>query len=188
MSNGASPPSVTFDIPPATQGPPWPPSEMMDADGNFVVVGFLIKNGQAVGSQAAIVSKDTQPPLDSSGKEDFNNPFGADYDIVRELDVSPGSPDLGIELYNSSYGPRVGSFGGGPRIPAQGQSRWNLNANAPHNPTLFPLEPLETTYIQMRYPLRQSPVWGVENDISGRGPSSGWPSIRRGPRRPRPTR
>ena len=161
-------PRVTLELPNSTQGPPWPPSEMMDEDGNFIVVGFLIQNKNPVPNQAAIVSKDTPPPLGPDGKEDFNvlpSPgayFTADYQVVRYLDLQPRSTDLDIVLYNASYGPRQGNFGGGPRIPKEGDSRYNLNSIPPHNPNLFPLGPFETTYTQPRYPLHQAPIWGLD--------------------------
>src|SRR5262249_10263636 len=121
-----------------------------------------------VPNQAAIVSKDTPPPLGPDGKEDFNvlpSPgafFTADYQVVRYLDLQPRSTDLDIVLYNASYGPRQGNFGGGPRIPKEGDSRYNLNSIPPHNPNLFPLGPFETTYTQPRYPLHQAPIWGLD--------------------------
>lgn len=173
IAGTASPPPaprVTLELPNSTQGPPWPPSEMMDTDGNFIVVGFLIQNKNPVPNQAAIVSKDTIPPLGPDGKEDFNLPpapgafFTADYQVVRFLDLRAGSPDLRLVLYNASYGPRRGDFGGGPRIPKEGDSKYNLNSIPPHNPTLFPVGPLETTYTQPRYPLHQAPIWGLSAD------------------------
>ena len=115
----------------STQGPLWPPSEVLDKDGNFVLVGNVIKEvapGQnSLEWDAVIVSKDTVPPLDSSGREDYSNPLGAPYKIVRSLDLRKGSEDLDMELYSVSFGPYMGDFGGGPRMPKLGESKYNLN-------------------------------------------------------------
>ena len=88
----------TYRLTMTTQGPTYPPSEIMDADGNFVVIGRVNRAGDdgglavrdgarfdvagAHGNRsrwgAAIVSADSPLP-----------PFGenAPYDIVRELDL-----------------------------------------------------------------------------------------------------
>lgn len=167
-------PSITLELPNATQGPPWPPSEIMDKDGHFVVVGFLIQDKRPVPSQAAIVSKDTVPPLDVDGRESFDSAFGADYQVIRHLDLSAESLDRGIELYSVSYGPRRGDFGGGPRMPRAGESRYNLNATPPFSPDLFPLGPLDDTYTRPRSLLHQVPLWGLEaNDLLPSGAEAG---------------
>jgi len=157
-------PSLTLNLLNATQGPLWPPSACVDRDGNFVVVGLIVdENRSLVPSQAALVSKDTIPPL-QNGKEDFDDLYAAPFEILRSLDLSPGSKDLDIELYTVSYGPRRGDFGGGPRIPKVGDTKYNLNYLPPLNPHLFPLEPLDTTYTRPSVPLHQAPIWGLEND------------------------
>ena len=143
-------PSITLRMAGSTQGPLWPPSEIVDKDGNFIVVGDILRD---VGGGeiklvpgAALVSPHTVPPLNASGVEDFSNIFGAPYKIVKELDLSRGSPDLNLELYTASYGPPEGSFGGGGRIPKIGQSRYNLNAFAHLCPEAFPSESQRYVY------------------------------------------
>src|SRR5215831_14882294 len=98
MSSGdaETPLSKDFSVPltTLTQGPLWPPSEVADEHGNFVVIGgFILKETSAGRVEAlpnlkgVIVSKDTVPPL-NNGREDYSNLLGAPYDIVRELDLS----------------------------------------------------------------------------------------------------
>src|SRR5690349_3038110 len=84
---GDDAPSVTIDLPNATQGPVWPPSAMVDKDGNFVVIGLVLKQfGPSTvvpaPNQAVIVSKETTPPL-KDGVEDPSNWFGAPYKVIR---------------------------------------------------------------------------------------------------------
>lgn len=59
-----------------TQGPPYPPSEIMDCDGNFVVIGNLVQDDMTMRWGAAIVSPES--PLPEFGKL-------LPYRIVREL-------------------------------------------------------------------------------------------------------
>lgn len=158
----------TIPLQVTTQAPVWPPSEMMDENGNFVVVGMLLDR-DASGNVlprpgAAIVSKDTVPPLNADGVEDFSNIFGSSHSIVRELDISQGSPDLRLKLYTSSFGPSVGNFGGGPRIPAAGKSKYNLNALPVTCAEVFPSESQKTTYIRDSFPLHRAPVLGFQGD------------------------
>lgn len=163
---------MSMDLPITTQGPYWPPSAIMNKNGDFVVVGTLLrtdKNGKVYPdyNAAAIVSKDTTPPLDQQGVEDFSNPFGAPYSIIRELDISKDSSDLDIELYTSSFGPSIGNFGGGPRIPMLGESRYNLNGfhmNKQNCPELFPSKSQQESYTRKSFPLAQSPVLGYQGD------------------------
>ena len=88
--------TMIIDLPVSTQGPLWPPSEIVDRDGNFVILGGVILSRDASGrvvpvpGQAAIVSKETIPPLDSAGREDFSNQLGSAYTVLRTLDLSPG--------------------------------------------------------------------------------------------------
>jgi hypothetical protein len=71
---------TTFPLSVTTQGPPYPPSEVMTGDGDFIVVGRVNRageNGQVCSPWgAAIVRADSPLP-----------PFGQQrpYDIVREL-------------------------------------------------------------------------------------------------------
>jgi hypothetical protein len=113
--------SVTLELVNVTQGPLWPPSEMADKDGNFLLIhGFILKEidgrvERVPNSGGVIVSKNTVLPLNTDGKEDFSNPIGALYEIIRELDLGPRSKDGDIELYASFCGPWAGDFGGADR-------------------------------------------------------------------------
>jgi hypothetical protein len=161
-----SPVTVSVQLSNTTQGPFWPPSEIMDKDGNFIVIGGFILKEVTPGKitpvpneQGVIVSKDTVPPL-QNGKEDFSNPFGASYQIVRELDLSPGGRDWELIPYSLSCGPFVGDFGGGqPRIPGAGDSTYNLNSNPRWNAWIAPIGADSPTYYRPSYPLHQVPIW-----------------------------
>ncbi len=70
-----------YDLSVTTQGPLFPPSEIMDEDGNFVVVGYVLSGSSTeveTNWQAAIVSPDSDVP-----------PFGSvtPYKILRYLDL-----------------------------------------------------------------------------------------------------
>ena len=162
----AAGPRVTIQLPRTTQGPFWPPAEVADENGNFVVVGAQITGGDPplVPGRSILVSKDTVPPL-VNGRENFDNIYGAPYKVLRELDLSPGSADLDIVLHTLSYGPREGDFGGGPRVPRKGDSRYNLNYLPALNPNLYPLDSLARTLTRPSYPLNQAPIWGMQNDL-----------------------
>ncbi len=152
-----------------TQGPPWPPSTLVDKSGNFVVVGTVITQDAAGGIKtvpngAALVSKDTVPPLNAQGKEDFSNPFAAPYTIIRNLDLSRGSRDRKIELFTPSFGPFTGSWGGGPRIPMEGASKYNLNMIPTPCPEIFPSESQKTSFTRPSFPLQQYPILGFQGD------------------------
>ncbi|MGW2474464.1 hypothetical protein [Streptomyces sp. NPDC001665] len=77
-----------------TQGPLYPPSEVMDADGNFVVVGMINRTTRDGAIRpdwgAAVVSPDSPLPE-----------FGglAPYTVVRELDTDPDGADKDIVLH-----------------------------------------------------------------------------------------
>ncbi|MFZ4700143.1 MAG: hypothetical protein ACOYMG_08815 [Candidatus Methylumidiphilus sp.] len=162
-------PSITKRLPNATQGPLWPPSELVDKDGNFVVVGTgLIETAPGVvapmPNQALLVSKNTVPPLNSAGKEDFSNPIGAPYKVIRPLNLSPGSADLKKELYTVSFGPFSGDFGGGQRIPAASDSLYNLNMARPSCLEVFPTESQKFTFTRPSFPLSKAPVNGFQGD------------------------
>jgi len=165
----AGAPVFRVQLTPATQGPLWPPSEIMDEDGNFIVVGgFLLQEvapGKVVpvpNEKGAIVSKATAPPL-KDGKEDFSNLMAAPYQIVRELDLGPAGRDWELRPYSLSSGPFVGDFGGGrPRIPAQEESPYNLNASPRWNEWVAPVGADSPGYRRASYPLHQVPVWRLD--------------------------
>ncbi|RBM14134.1 hypothetical protein [Streptomyces sp. PT12] len=77
-----------------TQGPLYPPSEVMDGNGDFLVVGMIPRatpDGRTVPEWgAAVVSPDSPVPA-----------FGrlAPYTVVRELDTDPEGADRDIALY-----------------------------------------------------------------------------------------
>ena len=157
-----------FNLPNSTQAPLWPPAELVDKDGDFVVVGTLLRKGSdgsvVPATGAALVSVNTTPPLNAAGVEDFSNPLGASYDIIRDLDLSPGSSDRNIELYSDSYGPPKGNFGGESRIPMEGVSRYNLNALPDPCPELFPTESQKFAFKRKSYPLGHAPILGFQGD------------------------
>jgi len=165
----AGAPVFRVQLNPSTQGPFWPPSEIMNEEGDFIVVGgFLLREvapGQVVplpNEKGAIVSKDTVPPL-RDGREEFSNPLGAPYRIVRELDLGPGGRDWDLRPYSLSSGPFDGDFGGGrPRTPAQGESRYNLNASPRWNEWIAPVGSESPQYRRASYPLHQVPVWRLD--------------------------
>jgi len=159
-------PSLSLKLLNSTQGPFWPPSEFVDQDGNFIVVGALVTGSDPplVPGQAMIVSKDTVPPL-KDGREDFDNLYAAPYKVLRHLDLRPGSKDLDLELHTLSYGPRKGNFGGEPRVPKAGDTHYNLYYLPPLNPNLFPLPPEDTTYTRPSFSLHRAPIWGLTNDL-----------------------
>lgn len=164
--------AVALDFFNTTQGPLWPPSALVDKNGDYVVVGSVISQlapgvHVPLPNQEALVSRNTIPPLDNSGKEDFSNPLGASYSIIRPLDLSPGSPDLDITLYANSFGPPQGDFGGGPRIPMQGESRYNLNGasvKGNHCAELFPAASQRQSYTRPSFALHRVPVPGFQGD------------------------
>ncbi|RKH67891.1 hypothetical protein [Corallococcus llansteffanensis] len=59
-----------------TQGPPYPPSEIMDKDGNFIVIGNVIQEDLTMKWTAAVVAVDS--PVPEFGKL-------APYKVVRQL-------------------------------------------------------------------------------------------------------
>lgn len=166
---------VSMDLVNTTQGTFWPPVTVVDENGDYVLVGTALEKRPGTDAvmpypfQAVIVSKNTTPPLDQNGREDFSNPFAAPYEIVRHLDMNPGSPDLDMPLYTQSFGPYEGSFGGGGRSPKLGDSIYNLNAlggpgwEAPC-PEIFPASSQRFTYTQDSHPLHRDTVAGVKGD------------------------
>jgi hypothetical protein len=151
-----------------TQGPLWPPSTFVDSNGDFVVLGNILTKMPSGKIEAvpgaALVSKNTKPPLDANGREDFSNFMAAPYQVIRRLDLRRGSKDLDIELYTPSYGPPKGNFGGGPRIPMEGDSRYNLNPIPTPCPELFPAASQEYTYTRPSFPVKDYPILGFQGD------------------------
>nr|WP_321302549.1 hypothetical protein [Alcaligenes faecalis] len=84
----------SYELSITTQGPTYPPSEVMDADGNFIVIGQINRadlNGITKTSWgAAIVSAESLVP--EFGQQ-------APYTILRELTESLAEQDRRIELY-----------------------------------------------------------------------------------------
>ncbi len=159
---------VVIDLPVSTQGPLWPPSETVNEDGDFVLVGNALTEVAPgviamVPEQALLVSKETIPPLDENGVEDPDNWFGAAYKIIRPLNLSEGSEDLNTVLYANSFGPAVGS-GNSPRIPALGDSTYNLNGDFAVCKDTFPTMVQDTNYFRSYYPLHQAPIAGFQGD------------------------
>ena len=170
---------LTLRLRAVTIGPPWPPSEMMDENGDFIGIGSILEVPDGNGNyffgprRAVIISKETVPPLGPDGKEDFSRIFGAPHLVLRELDLSEGSPDLDMVLYSASFGPVVGDFNGGPRIPREGESTYNLNALPPVCPGLFPGVVQETSYTLPSVPLHEVPIWGFLGDNKRYDPDTG---------------
>lgn len=83
-----------YDLRLTTQGPTYPPSEVMDRHGNFVVIGRINRRGTDGGVVSewsrAIVSANSPLPA-----------FGGNlpYDIVRELPEQLSHDDEGMVLY-----------------------------------------------------------------------------------------
>jgi hypothetical protein len=160
-------PVFSLAIPNTTQGPLWPPSAVTDANGDFIVIGNILTNFGPPGifpvPGAALISKETIPPLDENGRESFLDAFGSAYTVLRPLDLTPGSADLDLVLHSNSFGPMVGDFGGGPRIPREGESTYNLNSLGFLCPELFPA-PSQLGFTRPSFPLHQVPVAGFRGD------------------------
>ncbi|GGV47320.1 hypothetical protein GCM10010495_76220 [Kitasatospora herbaricolor] len=84
----------TYDLSVTTQGPLYPPSEIVDENGDFVVIGRINRPGPDGGTSAhwgsAVVSADSPVP-----------PFGQHlpYTIVRELPEALAPEDAATALY-----------------------------------------------------------------------------------------
>lgn len=159
--------SILIDLPISTQGPFWPPSEALNADGDYLLLGtaLLEKDGQ-VGTfpeQALLISKDTVPPLDANGIEEPDDWFSAPYSVIRPLDLSKGSPDLDTVIYSSSFGP-FDTVDGAPRIPAAGDSQYNLNKDLVVCRDTFPTDSQLTNYFRPAFPLHEVPIRGFQGD------------------------
>ena len=165
-------PSVRLQLGVTTQGPFWPPAAQLDDNGDFILIGNILtetRPGTVVPVPgAAIISKDTVPPLDRRGREDFSNFFAAPYKVIRHLDLSPGSPDLSLMLHSVSWGPAEGDWGGGgPRMPRVGESRYNLNSfhtNGYVCREIFPAASQKRTYTRPSFPLHRVPIPGFQGD------------------------
>ncbi|MFF3601655.1 hypothetical protein [Kitasatospora indigofera] len=96
VSVPAVPPATdrTYDLSVTTQGPLYPPSEIVDENGDFVVIGRINRPGPDGGTLAhwgsAVVSAGSPVP-----------PFGRHlpYTIVRELDQALAPEDAATALY-----------------------------------------------------------------------------------------
>lgn len=79
-----------FQLTPTTQGPLYPPSEIVDKNGDFVVVGNLAREDKAISWGMAIVSKNSTAPR-----------FGeiSPYLIQEELDYASEHRLTEIELF-----------------------------------------------------------------------------------------
>ncbi|MEM7050920.1 MAG: hypothetical protein AAF604_14725 [Acidobacteriota bacterium] len=175
--NGA-PPSLSLRLPNSTQGPLWPPSEMTNEAGDFITVGITLSEangfpGFPFFGQKLIISKDTVPPLDENGNRIINNWFAASHDIIRPLDLREGSPDRDIVLYNLSIGPADEL--GIPRIPAEGDSAYNLYTDGYPCQDIFPTPEQKANYSRPRTPLHEFPVWGFQGDQIGYDVVTGQP-------------
>lgn len=164
-------------LPVATQGPLWPPAEVADKNGNFLLIGNELREVSPgsigmVPGRALLVSKETVPPLDANGVEDPDNWFGAPYKIIRELDLSRGSKDLKTVLYSLSFGPTV-TKDGSPRIPAVGDSPFNLNKDLIVCPEIFPTLNQEHQFFRPAYPLHRVPIVGFQGDGVRFDPNTG---------------
>lgn len=86
--------TTILDLSVTTQGPTYPPSEVMDADGNFIVIGRINRTGPDGATTArwgrAIVAPDSPLP-----------PFGEQrpYRILRELDPELAPADAALVLH-----------------------------------------------------------------------------------------
>lgn len=174
----AGPTSIVMDLPLGTQGPFWPPAEVKTADGDYVLLGSVLAEVAPgvvapVPEQAVLVSRDTQPPLDANGIEDPTDWFSEPYDVIRPLDLSAGSPDLDIVLHASSFGPHDDGFSGAPRIPAAGETPFNMNKGLTLCPDIFPTDIQRTEYFRPGYPLHEVPVMGFQGDNVSYVPETG---------------
>jgi hypothetical protein len=171
-------PSITMKLPVSTQGPLWPPAEVTDADGNYLLIGNALKEVAPgvfgmVPNQAVVVSKDTVPPLDANGVEDSSNWFGAPHKILRNLNLQKGSPDLNIELRSLSFGPHTDGITSSPRIPRQGESQYNMNKGLTVCADNFPTIGQHVNYFRPSYPLNKVPVLGFQGDGVAYDPATG---------------
>jgi len=85
---------ATYELSLTTQGPSYPPGEVMDKDGNFIVIGRVNRKGQ----QGQVISQWSRAIVSSSS---VLPSFGeqAPYDIVRELSDPLSAADAALVLY-----------------------------------------------------------------------------------------
>lgn len=171
-------PSIRMKLPVSTQGPLWPPAEVTDNNGDYILLGNALKEVAPgvfgmVPNQAVVVSKNTVPTLDANGIEDSTNWFGAPYNIVRNLDLRRGSPDLDIELRSLSFGPHTDGVTQSPRIPQLGESDYNMNKGLTVCADNFPTAGQRTNYFRPSYPLQDVPVLGFQGDGVAYDPNTG---------------
>lgn len=85
---------ATYELSLTTQGPSYPPSEVMDQEGNFIVIGRVNR----MGPQGQIVSQWSRAIVSPSS---FLPAFGenAPYDIVRELSEPLSVADAALVLH-----------------------------------------------------------------------------------------
>ncbi len=165
-AKGGSPFTVV-DLPVSTQGPLWPPSEMTNEDGDFLLVGIGlleiegIPGGIPFFDQALLVSKDTVPPLDEDGNKSTDW-FLAHHDVIRPLDLSDGSADLDLVLHALSMGP-PDEFGF-TRIPREGDSKYNLGTDRHPCQEHFASGDQRPVYSRARFPLHEVPIYGLQGD------------------------
>ncbi len=161
--------TISIDLPLSTQGAIWPPAEVADENGDFILLGqSLRKNAEGVveviPSQNQLISKNSIPPQDENGVLVLNDPFSAEYTVVRELDLSEGSSDLDMVLFTQSFGP-WDTPSGAPRIPGLGDSAHNLNTDGVVCPEIAPtLSQLASNFYRPQYPLHETPVHGFQGD------------------------
>ena len=107
-------PSITLNIPGSTQGPLWPPSEVLDKDGNFVVIGNILRDTGGgvikIVPGAALVSAETVPPLDRNGREDFFQTGFGSLQNYQRIGFVAGQPGPGYRPVHGFLWPARGKF------------------------------------------------------------------------------
>jgi len=85
---------ATYELNLTTQGPSYPPSEVMDSEGNFIVIGRVNRIDQ----QGQVISEWSRAVVSSSSPLP---PFGeqAPYDIIRELSDPLSATDAALVLH-----------------------------------------------------------------------------------------
>lgn len=156
-------PRMRMELPVSSQGPFWPPAEVVNENGDFVQVGITLEE-QEDGSvvlnpgQTVLVDRDTQPALGEDGMIDPDRWFSAGHDVIREL----GLQDLDTVLHSLSFGPPEGF--NSPRIPREGTSPFNLNGDLTVCSEMFPADSQKDSYTRPSYPLHKVPVFGFQGD------------------------
>jgi len=85
---------ATYELSLTTQGPSYPPSEVMDSEGNFIVIGRVNRMGQ----QGQVISQWSRAVVSSSS---ILPPFGeqAPYEIIKELSDPLSDADAALVLH-----------------------------------------------------------------------------------------